>query len=780
MRVQLIKRLGLALVVLLPLTACLPALAALSKSEVATPWGTKITIVLDDYGVPHVSAATLRDAFFGNGYAVAQDRLVQLAKYRLSGWGRLAEVTGPSAVSEDKETRLLLPPREQMEQEIASLPPELSTGVRAYADGINAYVAEAQSAATLPSEFEAFKEGWTPWEPLDTVAVGTMMARRFGGEGGEELRNVRLLQALKERFGDQAMSVFNDFLWLNDPASPTTIPAAESPARPQAAAQHSAPPDLALRADGALLDRVYAEYFGPEVRARRAALGVPDKMGSYAWVVAPSRSAGGNPLLLGGPQMGFSVPQIAHEIHLMAPGLNVIGMGFAGVPGVLIGHNDCLAWTTTSAIGDAIDTFAEQTDPQNPHRYLYRGEWRDMTLRLETIKVKGTDPVTLEIYSTVHGPVMEWDTKNNIAYCWQATFGGKEFGTLEAITGFNRARNLSEFAALAAKITTSHNFFCATVDGDIGFWYCGRYPRRAPGFDYRFPVPGTGEADWRGLVAFDEQPQIINPKQGFLASWNNKPAVWWDCSDTPVWGAVQHVQEIISRLERDPLVTFEDMRRIAMEIGLNDVNVAAFLPPLLRAAENTGADSDPDLHFALQQLRSWNWLADDGSVPKRIFDTWLSSLRTEIFAEEMGDALNQFPVSYLVQPSAVLHALLGKESSVPLSRDYLNGRTKDEVTIAALRKALEQLASQDPVRAHWTYKQGAIDLVPLPPIPRTNRGTYIQIVELAKPELRSVNICPPGQSEAPNSPHYGDQRELAALFAFKPMLYLPSQLGLTP
>jgi len=503
-------------------------------------------------------------------------------------------------------------------------------------------------------------------------------------------------------------------------------------------------------------------------------------MGSYAWLVSPARSASGNALLLGGPQMGFSTPQIAHEIHLMAPGLNVIGMGFAGIPGVLIGHNEYLAWTTTSAIGDAIDIFAEKTDPANPHRYLYRGEWREMTRRLETIKVKGAEAVPYEIYSTVHGPVLEWDDKSNLAYSWCALWAGQELGTLEAIAGFNRAKNIAEFAAAAPKITTSHNFFCATVEGDIGFWYCGRYPRRAPAFDYRFPVPGTGEADWQGALSFNEQPQAINPKQGFFANWNNKPALWWDCSDTPVWGAVQHVQEIMSRLQRDPLLTFEDMRRIAVEIGFNDAHVLAFLPLLLRAAEAGAADEDRSLHLALQQLRAWNGLGEDGSVPRRMFDAWLVALRAEVFSDEFGEAAAQPPLSMLLQPSALLHAILGKQSSVPLSRDYLNGRSSDEVMIAALRKALEKLASEDPLPTHWRHKQGTIDLSPLPPIPRTNRGTYIQIVELAQPELRSVNILPPGQSENSDSPHYSDQRELAALFAFKPMLYLPTQLALTP
>jgi len=224
-------------------------------------------------------------------------------------------------------------------------------------------------------------------------------------------------------------------------------------------------------------------------------------------------------------------------------------------------------------------------------------------------------------------------------------------------------------------------------------------------------------------------------------------------------------------------MTFEDMRAVALHIGLSDASVSAFLPLLFSAAEKTGADNEPGLHLALQELRGWNGMAEEGSVGKRIFDAWMEELRQEVFGDEFGEAIRG-DLGRLAQPSALLHALMGPNSSVPLSRDYLNGRGRDEVMVAALRKAIARLTAEDPVRVNWRHSQGTIDLSPLPPIPRTNRGTYISIVELAAPRLRSVSILPPGQSEDPQSPHYGDQREMAALFRFKPILYLPEQLGL--
>ena len=136
--------------------------------------------------------------------------------------------------------------------------------------------------------------------------------------------------------------------------------------------------------------------------------------------------------------------------------------------------------------------------------------------------------MSLEIFRTVHGVVLSWDEKAGIAYARADAYRGKELGALRAIYAFHKARTLKEFADACRYIATSHNFFVATKDGDIGFWFCGHYPVRAKGVDPRFPTPGTGEFDWRGFLPFERLPQQINPPQGFFANWNNKPAPWWE------------------------------------------------------------------------------------------------------------------------------------------------------------------------------------------------------------------------------------------------------------
>jgi penicillin G amidase len=232
-------------------------------------------------------------------------------------------------------------------------------------------------------------------------------------------------------------------------------------------------------------------------------------------------------------------------------------------------------------------------------------------------------------------------------------------------------------------------------------------------------------------------------------------------------------------------MTFEQVRDIAQDIGTNN-SVADYLKPhLLAALKATGAASqDARLQKAGDYLQAWDNHDVDGPVAKTIFDAWFQSVREEIFADEFKqlDALAAFAgarnfFNTLTSPSLILHALDGTKSGLPPSRDYFNGRSKNDVIVGALKKALDKLeAERGPQMNLWRYSQGDIDFRSLPAIPGANRGTYIQVIEVSKPTFRSESILPPGQSESPGSPHYGDQREMAGYWRFKPMIYKREQL----
>lgn len=767
--------------------------------------GETITIVRDSYGVPHVSARTLAAAAFGNGYAIAEDRIGQMDLNRRAARGEMAELVGASAVAADRETRIDGYSEAERQAQFERLPADLRAIMQAYADGVNAYLKEAQASGKkrMVANYPGAADGLDlttiqPWKVTDTVAIGQMMARRFGGGEGGELRNQLILTFLKNAHKDDAYKLFNDALWRNDPASPTTIPPGED-GRKWPGQPHWADPTGKVIASGGspslgshLPGRGHGADVGPmnPIALARAAdvadqkerlalaerMGLMTKWGSYCMAVAGSKSATGNALLVGGPQMGFRTPQIAHEVHLKTDDVNVIGMGFPGIPGVLIGHNAYLAWSTTTGVNDQTDIFVETLHPTNSRQYRFKGQWRTMDERTETIAVRGGEPVQVTCLRTVHGPVVQVDEKARKAYARMSSYWQKELDTFSAIAAMARARTVADFGKACSLIPTSHNWFCATQDGDIGFWFCGLTPLRAPGVDPRLPTPGDGDHEWRGFLPFAHMPSIVNPKQGFVANWNNKPAVWWDNGDTPAWGEVFHNGRIAQLLARKPRITPQDLRDIIVDIGTYDYNAHVLLPMLRSALVQRINLPDARLtgpaRKAGDYLLHWDGHAKDGSVAKVIFDAWLNEVREDLFNKPFGfiKLQGQGMFSMAMQPSLIVHVLKDKRSSVPVQYDYLKGRHPNAVMLQALNRAVAKLTKERGAdMALWRFSRGTINFSPLPPIPSTDRGTYIQIVECGKPNVRGVSILPPGQSERPDSLHFGDQRELAGWFFFKEM-----------
>jgi len=751
-------------------------LAAATREVVAVD-GEQAVIARDDYGVPHIIAPTMRALFFANGWAVAEDRLLQIEKYRRGARGTAAAVLGEKFVEQDKSVRLTGYTEQELQAQAEAMPLEFQQIVQAYADGINAYFAKARDAGTLPSEFKLAQMAgmqWEPFKPSDTVAIGAMMARRFGSGGGTELMVAAMFEKLKARYGKRARAIFDDVAWMNDPAAPVTIPPGEGKgAMVFGQAGRENVERLAGLLDPRVMEAAYkvVNWGRPEWRA---ALGLPSKVGSYCVVAAPKRSASKCAMLLGGPQMGFSVPQISHEVHLMGPGLNVMGMGFAGVPGVLIGMNENLAWTTTSAGADVEDIFVEKLNPANQYQYWHKGAWRDMERRVERIEVRGAQPVEFEVFRTVHGPVIKWDKDKGVAYAHAMNYWKRETQTIRAMAGFWRARNVTEFARAASYITTTHNFFCATKQGDIGFWYCCKYPVRTGKIDRRFPVPGTGEYDWKGDVPFEKMPQIVNPKQGYLANWNNKPAVWWEPGDVSGWGEIFHLSSIIRAVQKRPVMTFTEFEELQKDYGRRVFFADYFLPYVFKAAERTGAWKDARLGVALRQLQAWDRYLTDMSVPAAIFTAWLEQVKHLLFADQFGDLYPQLFGGTLQErgASVLLRVFEGKKAGLPLKYDYLHGRNMDAVIIKALSQGLDQLTKKYGTKQmnRWFERDQKVNFEGLGWIPWYSRGTYIQVVECSSPEISGVNIVAPGQSEDPKSPHYGDQRELAGYWMFKPMV----------
>lgn len=746
--------------------------------------GSPARIQRDSYGVPHISAQTNRGLFVAYGYAVAQDRLWQLETYRRSGRGRLAEVFGEAFVPADTYSRLVGYRDSELEAQFNLLDEEERALFDGYVEGINRYIREVvipDPLDKLPFEFHALGVGVPqPYSTSDLTSLLVVILRQFGEIGGNELANQRLLDDLLEQHGEAGYGVFNDARWLNDPDAPVSIPV--SPAAPVRTGL--ARPPLRIR------DQLVGPSQSPveSLRERAVALwesvGVPTRLGSYAWVVSPEKSANGRAMLYGGPQMGFNAPEIIHEVELNSgEGFHVVGLTLAGAPGVIIGHNRNFAWTlTTGAAGDNLDIYRETLCQGG---YRYQGACVDFDRRLETISVRGGQPVSLEVLRTVHGPVTS--VAGGFAFSQKRAHWMREIVTASALSSFDRARNLGEFQFQVQRVNLSFNVLYADREGNIAYFLAGLNPVRPAGYDLRLPFPGEGDAEWTGDNRGN--PFSINPARGWLANWNNKPSPDYDSGDTLPFGKIFRVNDLFARLADGP-ISREDMEDIPRDIARvkgRTGRESRFLKPYLLRSLEAVPPANAVAARAKEVIEAWDGSVIEDAVESKtvqagevIFSAWLTRMLNDTFANAFGSHLAE------ASSNVLLHALdfaFEGISGVPPSRDYFECQDPNVLMSAAFHAVVSELAAEqgtDPFA--WTGPRGNTVfshpiLGEVARIPLSNRSTYGQVIFLS-PRIRGENIFTLGQSGfvklVPPSgfeldPHFLDLLPLYRNFQYKPM-----------
>jgi len=775
-----------------------------------------VTVVRDHYGVPHVFSNTKEGLAYGAGYAMAQDRLWQADLYRRQAFGSLAEF-GLATIDQDYQIRRTGYSREELREIFAEWVPtkpqaKLKEMVIAWVDGINRYISEALEAyargdtSLMPIEYlpGAIQPAGLPLKPFtieDCTAITVMMAWQFGGTGGNELQYAAALQALQARHGSElGWKIFNDLYPRSDPGAEVTIPP-NGKCCPKW--KHPVGPIPALPGN-------VGEFHKQREKDRRdlqelfEKLGLPTKLGSNAWMISPAKSLTENALQNGGPQMGQSIPQIVLEIGLHGAGINAVGMMMPHVPSILIGVSEHGAWTSTTGASDVIDTYVEVLHPQDPYKYLYKGEYLDMEVRTEKICAYSGICENRKIYRTVHGPVVATDYQT-FAYAVKLPYYKDELAGEEGWSLFQQAKNIREFEDAVITIQPSHNFYWIDRLGNIGYWHAGTYPIK-PAYgkdgsliDPRLPLWGTGEEEWVGLTGFKEMPKCINPGQGHLANWNNKPITDWPYAESDYgWGEghrVKRIQELLAATNR---FSFGDMNQINMDAGYNHIPGMNFLNYLIEAAK-----TDPTVPpAAITYLEAWNHHYNDALTPKwpdptatyddpglTIFDRWFKNIKGAVFNDDL-------PAGVSASDSTLIHVFDGPNSKLTLTYDYLNGKTRNEVIVTVLKQALAELEGElgsdmskwlTSVRKVTFSRLGAL---PPPTMHYMNRGTYNQTAEMprawhaGKKFPHAVNVIPPGQSGFMHledgspiiSPHAYDQLPLYEAWTYKPMRFQSDEI----
>ncbi|MGD0725125.1 MAG: penicillin acylase family protein [Spirochaetia bacterium] len=569
------------------------------------PVHAPVKVLRDGYGIPHIYAQDRHDLLLAQGYVHAQDRLWQMETIRRLCAGRLAEVAGEARLNLDYFARLAGFP-ELRSRALRALRQDEVEQIQAYVDGINAYI--RLRSDNLPLEFRSAKFKPEDWTVEDACSFVVLNSWGFQENFRAELM---VLQ------GRKSVSV-QDWKDIFPGHAGAVLP------------------------DDAYFERLRSWKVGPLHKSALAFFqAVPDQVsmggGSNAWIIAAG--PGGKPLFANDTHVGISVPGTWYLCHLNSPGIDIAGASAPGTPGVVIGHNEKVAWGLTVLPVDSLDLFMVRVDPQNPTRYFVGNEVLEMERQETVITLPGGKSRTMTVYRTIYGPVitaLDNGIDAAVALRWYGTLkeGELEDLTMRSILGFmdcRSARDVIENARYTKIVGL--NFLAADVEGNIG-WHCaGAVPIRR-GYSGRLPADGSaGTMSWEGFTRFDELPGALNPPEGRIANCNNRVVADDDPQQiSNSWSAPYRFERALSLLGELASPTAEGFRR--MQLDSYSLQAEKILPKLLAYSFK-----DPRAREAADILKSWDRQVLAGSKAAAVWEIFLTEWVRQLLGDELGDQL---------------------------------------------------------------------------------------------------------------------------------------------
>ncbi len=601
------------------------SLAAVCQALTGRSLKAPVHVYRDGHGIPHIYAESVEDLFFAQGYVHAQDRMWQMEFWRHIAHGRLSEIIGQPGVENDKFirtsgwNRIAEATTAYYEQEL----PEAMALLEAYSAGVNSYLAENKDDIAISQRVLGLVgEPWEiePWRPSDTIGWGVVMAWDLDGNWESERTRAELYATLGQEMTDALIPGY-----AYD-ARPVIAPTSEL--------INSGSEGTAVSANPAIdWSSVSTAIIGrpPET------LGKGPFLGSNNWVISGEHTESGLPLLANDPHLGIQMPSIWYQVGLHAPGWDVAGFSFAGAPGVIIGHNDRIAWGVTNLTSDVQDLFIERINPDNPNQYEYMGEWLDMTLIEEIIKVNGGDDIVLTVRETIHGPIVSDvldDEANTDVLAMRWTAATEPARIFQSVLLLNQARDFDEFhEALRYWDFAAQNFVYADVDGNIGYQSTGLVPVRRNG-NGMVPVPGwTGEYDWEGYIPYDDMPALLNPAGGYIVSANNATVdeefPHFIARDWASGDRAQRITDMIDEAIARGKITAGDIA--VMQFDSYSMRAASYVPLLAGLSSD-----DAEVNRALDTLRQWDYQERRDSVAATLFEIFYMQMAHNVLADEVG------------------------------------------------------------------------------------------------------------------------------------------------
>ena len=637
-----------------------------------------VEIIRDAWDIPHIFADNKHDLFFAQGYVHAQDRLFQMESNRRLGLGEVSKIFGERTVRFDQFLRTI-GVRRGAENSLALMDTESLEILQAYADGVNAYIDDA--GMWLPIEYRILGFEPEPWTPLHTLAFGSYMSYLLSGNSRLEFLRAQLIDAIGKEHTEKILPHHN-------PNTPLIIP------------------------EGSHLYDAFADLNEPVTQSIGSELfGEPDSgWGSNNWVVTGSKTASGKPMLANDIHLGTGFPSTWYGNGLHAEELNLVGFSFPGVPMVVVGHNQFIAWGTSNLNPDSEDIYLEKLDnPKEPKKYQYQDEWHDLKVIDDVVEVKGGSKVPTKILLTHNGPlankIMRDEDGPAFSIRWTHAEGNRLF---LAIVGINKARNWVEFREAAKKWDSpGQNLVYADVDGNVGYQATGRVPVRAKNHNGILPVPGWSEeyAWQKGYLSFEKMPWSYNPSVGFLASANNKIT----SDDYPYhlaldWYPGFRAQRITEALATSSPLTMQSMRDL--QADTYSIPAAELVPYLLEVIK----PEDSIEETAHQLLSQWDYRFEEDAVAASIYEAWFYFMVKNTLEDELGEKYKEkyLSKSYHRHSSQVApmiidlidepeHALFDDKNT----SEFENRNFIIQKSFKAGLELLKQKAGEEPSKWQW-------------------------------------------------------------------------------
>jgi len=564
------------------------------------------TIKRDAYGVPHIYSSSDDGVIFAAGYVTATDRNLLINQARTNGIASLIDIPGVSGINlilglyDYQPTSSII--KQITKQQDDALNAAGSQGkqvirdINTYVNGINAWYSKNQPTAKK-------------FTRADIYGLNGVKAQFLGQGGGEEIPNALFLQGARDALGSSnGDKAYSDMRGRYDPETAATTSAKFDY---QTSVSVSKPKGMVRLKNNSFVNS-YVVY--PDKTASSSAVTAPGSKrqeASNILLAAGSKTVTGQPLMVGGPQIGYNYPGLTMEMDLQGPNIKVRGATSAPFPGyMLIGRAPSYAWSLTSAGNDIQDTYAEKLCGGSTRKYMYKGKCKSMTKVSAGTISKGGKTTNVVFYRTVHGPVQGYATvagsSRKVALARKRSSYGRETTDLlfnQQMT-YGRVKSAKDFVNAAKKTPQTFNSFYAS-DKEIAFYTSGRFPVRPSGVNPDLPVDGQGKYEWTGYLSSSKHPQAINPSSGYIVNWNNKPAKDFPAGDER-WDeqSLQRVQLLENELARQSKQSLETMLSASNAGATQDVRSALLWPTLKRVLDKVQPPSALAVQ-AVAQLDDW-------------------------------------------------------------------------------------------------------------------------------------------------------------------------------